>query len=196
MKLIIDIPEEQIPTKQEIIYIPIHFIDKQVVEAGGLGFMQIPDNATNGEVIREEQLDWLYRLRSEIYVYMPKEWLIPMNNALDMAIEALEQEPKTGHWILGICDNCGYDWGKDAPIASVPNFCPNCGARMVEPKEEELLTEHEYFKTGCELGRIQALEIVDDIKSDIYVLHKKGILLGLEYKLVDNIINEHIERIR
>ena len=35
---------------------------------------------------REEKLDWLYRLRSEIYVYMPKKWLIPMNNALDMAI--------------------------------------------------------------------------------------------------------------
>ena len=44
---------------------------------------------------KEETLDWLYRLRSEIYVYMPKEWLIPMNNALDMAIKALEQEPKT-----------------------------------------------------------------------------------------------------
>lgn len=40
---------------------------------------------------REECLDWLYRLRSEIYVYIqPKEWLIPMNNALDMAIKALE----------------------------------------------------------------------------------------------------------
>ena len=44
---------------------------------------------------KEEELDWLYRLRSEIYVYMPKEWLIPMNNALDMAIKDLEQEPKT-----------------------------------------------------------------------------------------------------
>ena len=42
---------------------------------------------------REEELDWLCRLRSEIYVYMPKEWLIPMNNALDMSIKALEQEP-------------------------------------------------------------------------------------------------------
>ena len=41
---------------------------------------------------REECLDWLYRLRGEIYVYIqPEEWLIPMNNALDMAIEALEQ---------------------------------------------------------------------------------------------------------
>lgn len=46
---------------------------------------------------REEQLDWLYRLRSEIYVYMPKEWIIPMNNALDMTIKALEQEP---------CEDC------------------------------------------------------------------------------------------
>ena len=41
----------------------------------------------------EEELDWLYRLRSNIYVYMPKEWLIPMNTALDMAVETLEQEP-------------------------------------------------------------------------------------------------------
>lgn len=46
---------------------------------------------------REEQLDWLYRLRSEIYVYMPKEWVIPMNNALDMTIKAIEQEP---------CEDC------------------------------------------------------------------------------------------
>ena len=44
---------------------------------------------------RDEELDWLYRLRSNIYVYMPKEWLIPMNNALDGAIKALEQEPTT-----------------------------------------------------------------------------------------------------
>ena len=41
---------------------------------------------------REEELDWLCRLRSEIYVYMPKEWLIPMNNALDIAISALKGE--------------------------------------------------------------------------------------------------------
>lgn len=42
---------------------------------------------------REEELDWLCRLRSEIYVYMPKEWLIPMDKALDMAIKVLEREP-------------------------------------------------------------------------------------------------------
>lgn len=39
-----------------------------------------------------ENLDWLYRLKSEIYVYMPKEWLIPMDSALDEAIKALSAE--------------------------------------------------------------------------------------------------------
>ena len=45
---------------------------------------------------REEELDWLYRLRSEIYVYMPKEWLIPMSDALDMAIKALSTDYAVG----------------------------------------------------------------------------------------------------
>ena len=42
---------------------------------------------------KDESLDWLYRLRSEIYVYMPKEWLVPMNNALDDAIKSFEKQP-------------------------------------------------------------------------------------------------------
>ena len=43
---------------------------------------------------KEETLDWLYRLRSNIGIYMPREWNISMVNALDMAIKVLEQEPK------------------------------------------------------------------------------------------------------
>ena len=42
---------------------------------------------------KDETLDWLYRLRSNIGVYMPREWNISMVNALDTAIKALEQEP-------------------------------------------------------------------------------------------------------
>lgn len=48
---------------------------------------------TASEMTKEEILDWLYRLRSEIYVYMPPKWIIPMENALDKAIEAIKQEP-------------------------------------------------------------------------------------------------------
>lgn len=46
-----------------------------------------------------ENLDWLYRLRSAIYTYMPQEWLIPMNNALDEAIKKLEQSNSDGDYI-------------------------------------------------------------------------------------------------
>lgn len=51
-----------------------------------------------------------------------------------MAIKALEQEPKTGHWIVHpkgiyahlVCDRCL----SNAPYDCCTNYCPNCGARM------------------------------------------------------------------
>lgn len=52
-------------------------------------------------------------------------------------------QQKTGHWIDGdcICPCCGEDKFKDldADIWSdwQPNYCPNCGCRMVEPQESE-----------------------------------------------------------
>ena len=65
------------------------------------------------------------------------------HTAMDMAIEALEKEPKTGHWIrelirnekggcIGakmICSKCGNDNKHDEYM----NYCPNCGAKMIEP---------------------------------------------------------------
>ena len=41
-------------------------------------------------------------------------------------------ERKRGKWEHGCCSKCGYNWGKDVPIASTPNFCPNCGTNMKE----------------------------------------------------------------
>lgn len=38
-------------------------------------------------------------------------------------------ERKKGKWEQGYCSECGYNWGGDAPIASTPNFCPNCGVK-------------------------------------------------------------------
>ena len=53
------------------------------------------------------------------------------------------QEPKTGHWVHGeYCSECGCDvpayivdwkWQKDMDA----KYCPNCGARMVDPQESE-----------------------------------------------------------
>lgn len=76
-----------------------------------------------------------------------------ISNAIDMAIKALEQEPKTGHWIVdGIsysemnsyilschCSKCHYtkdfydrkSWSRPCiENAETFNFCPNCGADM------------------------------------------------------------------
>ena len=52
------------------------------------------------------------------------------NEALTLAIKALEHEPKTGHWIAytdhQACSCCG-EW-----IAYYDdyNYCPNCGRKM------------------------------------------------------------------
>ena len=37
-----------------------------------------------------------------------------------------------GNWKHGVCQTCFFDWSKVAPLASAPNFCPNCGADMRE----------------------------------------------------------------
>lgn len=58
--------------------------------------------------------------------------------AIDMAIQALEQEPKIGHWNCGddmfeyaICSSCKHDTGEPWEYAKRNfKYCPNCGARM------------------------------------------------------------------
>ena len=46
-----------------------------------------------------------------------------------------QPERRKGRWRNGVCE-CGYDWAKDAPISSVPNFCPQCGADMRGEQDE------------------------------------------------------------
>jgi len=77
-------------------------------------------------------------LRVEYSADVNNNW----NEALKMAIKALEQEPKTGHWILTsdddceycTCSECGYQNGENWMIGSVIKFCQECGAKMAEPQ--------------------------------------------------------------
>ena len=50
-----------------------------------------------------------------------------VEEALQMAIKALEQEPKTGHWIGDKCSVCREE---RAWYGYNPLYCPDCGARM------------------------------------------------------------------
>ena len=64
--------------------------------------------------------------------------------ALDMAIKALKQAPKKGHWThpkvvtmpYEYADSCSCckEWGKILTFKA--NFCPNCGADMRGDKGE------------------------------------------------------------
>lgn len=56
-------------------------------------------------------------------------------DAFEMAIKALEQEPKTGRWINNqngtyTCDKCGCKHSRS-------NYCPNCGSFNREREDKE-----------------------------------------------------------
>ena len=79
---------------------------------------------------REEAIEWF---KGSAFYSKDHE---PFN----MAIKALEQEPKTGHWTHDgshwknrfICSECGYKLFEEQT-----NYCPNCGARMAESEDKE-----------------------------------------------------------
>jgi len=69
---------------------------------------------------------------------------------LDRVIEEIKKvitpQPKTGHWIgrdasgtnfYGKCSCCGQEIQIDAWFTANMNYCPNCGAKMIEPQESE-----------------------------------------------------------
>jgi len=95
---------------------------------------------TREEIVDGLELYTVGRLKkSQVYITVEE-----LQKYID-EIKALEQEPKTGHWInvnegkwntipVYKCSACGEnadlrDWSGESP------FCPWCGAKMVEPQE-------------------------------------------------------------
>ena len=89
---------------------------------------------------REEAIDLLDNLIGMIEDNHNSDY----DTALKIAIKALKQEPKTGHWIIYDvhghkackCSECD----KDVGYPCNDNFCPFCGAKMFEPRKSEVNT--------------------------------------------------------
>ena len=92
---------------------------------------------------REEAIKYLKEMKDECNDTIHKVRYVTQEEALEMAIKALE--PKTGHWIalenrfeLGDrvkCSECGQVFVVGDDVSR--HYCPNCGARMLEPQEGE-----------------------------------------------------------
>jgi hypothetical protein len=84
-------------------------------------------------ISRQTVLDYLFRPYSNEELYSN----IDIANFIK---ELPPVTPQTGHWIpshvpesiLDECSECGFSCG-----AFTFNYCPNCGAKMVEPQESE-----------------------------------------------------------
>lgn len=95
------------------------------------------DDFCGGDRIQDEYGDWYYRITEQDF------------EAFDMAIKALEQEPKTGHWIFAgeeneeetksgnfryVCSECCHS-DVHAKTTEVP-YCWYCGAKMAETEAD------------------------------------------------------------
>lgn len=74
---------------------------------------------------------------SVMFMIDKKYWSDMVEDALKMAIKALEKEKKMGKWLgheMGECSVCGHvGWASDIWDGCEHKYCPNCGVRMVEP---------------------------------------------------------------
>lgn len=64
-------------------------------------------------VTEDALMDMVYKFMQALLMAAPAEDVAPVVHS---------------EWKLGVCQNCQYDWGKVALTASVPDFCPGCGA--------------------------------------------------------------------
>lgn len=90
---------------------------------------------------RQEAIARIKRHKVVHKLYEPRATYI--SEAFDMAIEALEREPKRGKWLddnnsfnsfYANCSECGYQMDKHAE-RGYHNYCPYCGARMRSSEE-------------------------------------------------------------
>ena len=58
MQIVINIPKECIPTRQDVMDIQLHFVDRKVVEASGYGFAVLPKHGRLKDVDEYFKINW------------------------------------------------------------------------------------------------------------------------------------------
>ena len=132
-------------------------------------------------MINAENLDWLYRLKSEIYVYMPKEWLIPMDHALDEAIKALSEPTME----LSSGFELGYEHGKADNNDKWLEWIEELESEIEgESQVEEIFDEDSFNSTNNEANLPEVAECESYIETDIIPLHKLFAIIDRKLKEV------------
>ena len=94
-------------------------------------------------VSRQAVLDALDKRFDSVPMEQTKEILLLRKDLRELPL--VNPQPKTGHWIRQSddyhdyyeCEHCGIAVGLD----DIKNYCPKCGAKMVEPQESEVRDE-------------------------------------------------------
>ena len=122
MKLVIDIPESEIPKKQSIIEIPLHFIDGKVCEAGGYGFDVLPKG--HGELIERDKIEYLKAIHDAKYGHISwSEAIKRIKYSAPTIIEA-DKEYEVEVITRGNCMMCGKE------LTEGLFFCKECEAKI------------------------------------------------------------------
>lgn len=98
-----------------------------------------------------------------------------MDSVIDEIKKVITPQPKTGYWIheLGdwnrwTCSECGFTKRTDIHVSLGYNFCPRCGAMIVEPQaENEDEESNDGWCNTCEYKHLES-ECLGCAKYDEY----------------------------
>lgn len=89
-------------------------------------------------MIKEEAIEILSDMRAEYNIFSDDEEEATRYHALSWAIQALNEQQRTGRWTIEDCHAATYKYccsNCKAHHRALYDFCPSCGARMEDRNE-------------------------------------------------------------